>query len=199
MTNFDRLLNLYETGSLPWDQPKPPPEVIALVATLPVGRALDLGCGLGRAALYLASLGWQVDGVDFIPQALVEAKARASAAGLAAKICFHQGSVTQLDFLHGSYDFVLDVGCAHGLAPHELKTYHRELCRLLKPAAIYLLFAHLNDAEIESEAQRWLDETYLKQLFAEGFVLERVEYGQTQVNDQAPWRSAWFWFKRIAE
>ncbi len=199
MTNFDRLLNLYETGSLPWDQPMPPPEVIALVATLPVGRALDLGCGLGRAALYLASLGWQVDGVDFIPQALVEAKARASAAGLTAKICFHQGAVTQLDFLHGPYDFVLDVGCAHGLAPHELKTYHRELYRLLKPGAIYLLFAHLNAAENEAEPQRWLDETHLKQVFAEGFRLEREEYGQTQVNDQAPWRSAWFWFKRITE
>lgn len=196
MHNFDHLLELYQSGALPWDQPEPPPEVLATVPALPVGRALDLGCGLGRASLYLASLGWTVDGVDFIPQAVTEAVARARKSGLGDRACFYQGSVTRLDFLSGPYDFALDVGCAHTLSLEELSTYHDELLRLLKPAAVYLLFAHLDDPDAEPEEQRWLDETSLRQIFTGGFTLERVEYGQTQVNDQPPWRSAWFWFRR---
>lgn len=197
MSHYDRLFEFYQTGPVPWDLPDPPPEVLAFVPTLPVGRALDLGCGLGRAALYMARLGWQVDGVDFISKALTEATARASQAGLADKLHFHLSPVTQLDFLAGPYDFALDVGCAHSFTLDELRAYHRELVRLLKPGGHYLLFAHLNEQEVEPEAQRWLNETDLRRTFAEGFVLERVEHGQTQVGDQAPWPSAWFWFRRI--
>lgn len=196
MSHFDNLLEFYQAGPVPWDQPDPPPEVVAFVPTLPVGRALDLGCGLGRAALYLARLGWQVDGVDFIPQAVAEAATRASQAGL-DNVHFHLGPVTQLDFLTGPYDFALDVGCAHSFTADELRMYHRELLRLLKPGGYYLLFAHLNEADPEPEARQWLDETALQHIFAEGFTLERVEYGRTQVGDKAPWRSGWFWFKRV--
>ncbi len=196
MSNFDRLQQLYEAGAVPWDRPAPPPEVTASAAALPAGRALDLGCGLGRASLYLAALGWTVDGVDFIPQAIAEARVRAAQAGLAAQAAFHQGSVTDLGFLSGPYDFALDVGCAHGLGESDLRAYHREMLRLLKAGALYLLFAHLNDAHPGPEAPRWLDEATLRQIFAAGFTLERVEHGTTQVNDQAPWASGWFWFRR---
>jgi SAM-dependent methyltransferase len=197
MSHFDRLQEFYRAGSVPWDQQLPPPEVLATTPTLLAGRALDLGCGFGRAALYLASLGWQVDGVDFIPQAITEANARASRAGLADKARFHQGSVTQLGFLSGAYDFALDVGCVHGLDEADLESYHLELSRLLRPGAVYLLFAHLTTPNPNPDTRRWLDEARLRRVFETGFALERVEYGQTQVRDQAPWRSGWFWFKRI--
>lgn len=58
----------------------------ALVATagpLPPGRALDLGCGEGGDALWLAGAGWQVLGVDISPTAVTRARDAAAAAGLA--------------------------------------------------------------------------------------------------------------------
>lgn len=199
MSDYERLLEFYQAGPVPWDQPDPPPEVLAFVPTLPVGRALDLGCGLGRAALFMGRLGWQVDGVDFIAQAFTEATHRANLAELGDKVKFHLGPVTQLDFLVDRYDFALDVGCAHNFTPDELQAYHHQLLRLLKPGGYYLLFAHLNEDELEpnSESRRWLEESDLRRIFADGFTVERIEYGQTQVGDQAPWRSAWFWFKRF--
>jgi SAM-dependent methyltransferase len=196
MSHFNRLLEFYQAGSVPWDRPDPPPEVMAFVPTLPVGRALDLGCGLGRASFYMARLGWQVEAIDFIPQAITEAAARAEQAGLTDRIRFHVSQVAELDFLTDLYDFALDVGCSHSFTPDELRTYHHQLRRLLKPGAYYLLFAHINEADPALETRRWLDETDLHQVFKAGFTLERVEYGQTQVGDQPPWRSAWFWFRR---
>ncbi len=197
-SRFERLSEFYNSGPVPWDQPDPPPEILSTVPTLPVDRALDLGCGLGRASLFLARLGWQVDAVDFIPQAIEEASRRAEQAGVADGIHFHLAPVTELDFLHGPYSFAVDVGCAHSFSLDELNSYHRQLLRLLRPGALYMLFAHMNEVKADPEAKRWLDEADLRRIFSEGFDVERVEYGTTQVGDQAPWRSAWFWFRRTA-
>lgn len=198
MAHYERLLEFYQAGAVPWDRADPPPEVLAFALTLPVGRALDLGCGLGRATIFLARLGWQVDGVDFIEQAVVEATRRAHLAGVAERTHFHRGAVDDLSFLAGPYDFALDVGCAHNFDPDQLRRYHAGLLRLLRAGASYLLFAHLNEADAAPERRRWLDEAVLLAQFGEGFTLTHAEFGQTQVGEQAPWRSAWFWFERSA-
>lgn len=187
---------MYANGSVPWDEEDPPPEVIELATKLPPGRALDLGSGLGRAAIYLAKVGWTVDGVDFVDKAISEAERRADKAGVRDRVVFHHSPVTKLDFLNGAYDFALDVGCAHGFTDQELAEYHRELLRLLKPGAYFLLFAHLNEHDAEPNQKNWLDESRLKSVFSDGFILEKEEYGQTKVKDRDTWRSAWFWFKR---
>jgi len=145
-----------------------------------------------RAAFYLARLGWQVDGVDFIPQAIDTARQRAQAAGLNG-VTFHLGPVTDMPYLPGLYDLALDVGCAHNFSADELTAYHAELVRLLRPGGFYLLFAHLGD----TDGARWLWEPALLRLFADGFRVERIEYGQTTVRGDT-WRSAWFWFQRVA-
>lgn len=196
MSRHERMQSMYDEGSVPWDSPEPPPEVSELAGKLPVGRALDLGTGLGRAAIYLAKRGWLVDGVDFVAKAVEEARTRAQEAGVAQSIRFHHSPVTNLAFLTDAYDFALDVGCAHGFSDLELEQYHCELKRLLVPGAYYLLFAHLNEENAEEDQQNWLDESKLKSIFADGFTLEKEEYGQTEVRGQEPWRSAWFWFRK---
>ncbi|HSM24728.1 MAG TPA: class I SAM-dependent methyltransferase, partial [Anaerolineaceae bacterium] len=175
MNRHERMQAMYEEGSVPWDEADPPPEVMELVNKLPAGRALDLGSGFGRAAIYLGRAGWQVDGVDFVARAVSEAQTRANKAGVGEQVKFHQSSVTKLAFLNGPYDFALDVGCAHGLTDQELKEYHQELKRLLKPGATYLFFAHLNAADTDPEDQKWLDENILKAIFADGFSLKKEE------------------------
>lgn len=55
--------------------------LVAEVGDLPPGRALDLACGEGRNALWLAALGWRVTGVDYSQVAIAKARDRAVADG----------------------------------------------------------------------------------------------------------------------
>lgn len=56
------------------------------VVGLPAGTALDLGCGEGADALWLAGRGWTVTAVDISPTALERGAAEATRAGLAGRI-----------------------------------------------------------------------------------------------------------------
>ena len=61
---------------------KPNRFLVAEVSGLGPGRALDLACGEGQNAIWLASLGWDVTGVDFSEVAIEKARARAERDGM---------------------------------------------------------------------------------------------------------------------
>lgn len=103
--------------------------------TLRPGRVLELGCGNGRNAIYLAGLGCQVDAVDFSQQALKWARERAQSA--CAVVNFQQCSIFDAEFAEGSYDLVYDCGCFHHVAPHRRKDYVDLVTRALKPGGSY--------------------------------------------------------------
>jgi 2-polyprenyl-3-methyl-5-hydroxy-6-metoxy-1,4-benzoquinol methylase len=73
------------------------------------GRVLELGCGHGRNAVYLASRGCAADAVDFSAEAIGWARERAASAGAAVE--FQCCSVFDARFAAGSYDLVYDSGC----------------------------------------------------------------------------------------
>ncbi|MFJ8850825.1 class I SAM-dependent methyltransferase [Streptomyces sp. NPDC102437] len=105
------------------------------------GRVLDLGCGPGRNAIHLASLGFEVDAVDLSPSALAWAADRAREAG--AEVRFHHGDVFELaakePTLSGPYDLVHDSGCFHHLPPHRRISYLALLDRVLAPGGGFAL------------------------------------------------------------
>jgi len=194
MDIFTEMRRRYREGDLPWDQSLPPPEVVDLAATLTPGRALDLGCGAGRACIYLAERGWDCDGVDFVPDAIALARARAETAGVAGHAHFHIASVTRLDALRPPYDLALDVGCMHNLRGDDLRAYGTGLARLVRPGGRYLLFAHLSD-EADEAARFGMPESLIRATFDATFAVERVERGNTTVGE-TPRASAWFWMRR---
>lgn len=63
----------YRAADLVWGAP-PNRFVAAEFADAPPGRALDLACGEGRNALWLASQGWRVAAIDFSPVAIEKAR-----------------------------------------------------------------------------------------------------------------------------
>lgn len=193
---YKQLADRYASGQVPWDEEMPPPEVLEFVPTLAPGRAIDLGCGYGRASIYLAGLGWEVDAIDIIPAAIAEAAKRAGEAGVRLRL--HIASISELHFLAGTYDFALDVGCAHVLDRLELVRYRDQLARLLHTGAYLMVYGRLRENELPDgeEGPAGFEESEFLSLFADAFELEWTERGITQVEDQPPWSSAWFRFRR---
>ncbi len=103
----------YATGETPWATGAPAPVLVELfeAGCLPRGRALDVGCGTGTNARYLASRGYDVVGVD--TSGLAIERAASADPVLNGSIEFRQ-----LDFLaddppEGPFDLVFDRGCCH--------------------------------------------------------------------------------------
>ena len=63
----------YSGDELVWTS-TPNEFLVSEVADLPPGRAVDLACGEGRNAVWLAERGWSVTGVDFSPVGLAKAE-----------------------------------------------------------------------------------------------------------------------------
>jgi SAM-dependent methyltransferase len=134
----------YRRGFTPWDSGVPPPELVEVIEgarKLGAGRALDLGCGTGTTSVYMTSKGWDVTGVDFVPRAIRRARARAEAAGVS--VAFLVGDVTQLHRLpiKPGFDLLFDQGCLHSLPEGAQPAYAREITRMARSGATYLLYA----------------------------------------------------------
>ncbi|MGI5377710.1 class I SAM-dependent methyltransferase [Streptomyces sp. CA-251387] len=123
------------SSAVPFFAPKPDENLVSYAerGLLGTGRALDLGCGAGRNALYLASLGFDVDAVDLSSAAVAWAEERARDAG--AKIRFVCGdALAPADGeLDGPYDLIYDSSCFHHLPPHRRISYLAFLERVLAP------------------------------------------------------------------
>ncbi|MEH1098812.1 class I SAM-dependent methyltransferase [Micromonospora sp. CPCC 205561] len=84
---------------------RPNPVLVDVATPLPAGTVLDLGCGEGGDAIWLAGRGWRVTAVDVAETALARAAEEASAAGVASRIEFHRHDLTRT-FPPGEFDLV---------------------------------------------------------------------------------------------
>ncbi len=142
----------YEDGSYleHWESPHTPPELAALVAVgaIPAGaRVLDLGCGAGAEAIFLARHGFQAVGLDSSAKAIEIA--RGEAAKVALEVDFRIADATDLPFSDRSFGFASDRGCWHVIDRDQRASYARELARVLQPEAPFLLRGAREDDEEE--------------------------------------------------
>ncbi|CAG0954262.1 cobalt-precorrin-6B (C15)-methyltransferase [Anaerolineae bacterium] len=197
----------YRFSKPPWDSGVTPPEVTAFVESATArGRALDLGCGTGTNAIYLARRGFTVVGVDFSPKAIANARVKAKRANLS--IDFRVVDVTRLNSLgvHEPFDFVLDIGCFHAIDPTNRARYADGIARLTRPSSKFMLYAfsprppdHQGDlgqrAHLIQLRNVGITPDDALKIFAPHFTLERIEHGMNR-GERA---SAWFWFRRKSE
>jgi SAM-dependent methyltransferase len=128
MTFFD---NAYE-GVPTWDIGRPQGAVVRLEdAGLIEGAVLDVGCGTGENALFLAGRGHDVVGVDLARAAIDRAKAKAAERAIPARFLVHDA--LELGALADAFDTVLDVGCFHTLQPADRRRYATSLRAALRP------------------------------------------------------------------
>ncbi|MGH8274776.1 MAG: class I SAM-dependent methyltransferase [Gammaproteobacteria bacterium] len=132
----------YLSGDAPWDTGEPDNHLVEFVRSgaIAPGRALEVGCGTGTNALWLAGQGYVALGIDIAPLAIEQA--RANAADSKPDCRFET-----LDFLNDTvpgapFDFVFDRGCFHVFDAHENRAgFAGRVATLLAPEGRWLSLA----------------------------------------------------------
>lgn len=126
--------------AFPFFRPAPDESLVAwhesgVLALPPGGRVLDLGCGPGRNAVWLASQGLRVDAIDLSPAALDWGRESAVEAGV--EVSFLHADIFDWDPPAQPYDLVYDSGCFHHLPPHRRISYRALLEQTLAPGGMF--------------------------------------------------------------
>jgi methyl halide transferase len=131
----------YVTKDTPWDSGEPSRELARIIeqGLAPPGRMLELGCGTGTNAVFLAQKKFEVTAFDLSPLAIEQARSRAAKAGVAAK--FAVGDVLNLPDVGAPFDFVFDRGVYHHLRSVDLWGFLKTLERVTHAGSLYLTLA----------------------------------------------------------
>jgi SAM-dependent methyltransferase len=166
MTRFDPM---YE-GTPPWDIGRPQPALVGVEVESPV---LDVGCGTGENALYLAARGHEVVGIDYAARAIEKARAKAAERGVA--VSFEVLDALELERLGRSFATAIDSGVFHVFDDAQRARYVESLGRAVRPGGRYiaLVFSELEPTDWGGPRRVRRDE--LEAAFAHGWSVVAIE------------------------
>ncbi len=186
--------NLY-AGQPRWEIGRPQ-QALLDVADQITGSLLDVGCGTGENALFFAERGCKVIGIDFLAEPIQLAKQKATERGLTAT--FLVMDALAINELPEVFDNVIDSGLFHVFSDDDRRRYVEGLASVLKSGGrLYLLC--FSDEEPGDQGPRRVSEKELRDLFAQGWTVERIGRSRYEVrpdpNDdsfKAGGPKAWF-------
>ena len=173
----ERFTGYYAAPRAPWDIGRPQAAFVAAGDRI-AGRVLDVGCGTGDLAIWLAARGNAVTGVDFLAGPLAVARAKAAAAGVAVN--FLEMDALAVGEIPERYDAVVDCGLFHTFDDARRSAYVSALARLLEPGARVFLLCFA-DAEPGTHGPRRVSAAELRAAFASGWEVESVEPARFEV------------------
>lgn len=137
--DMDRIYRTTPQEMIPWNVEAPPEALVEVVESGKVRPCLtiDLGCGTGNYAIYLATCGFKVTGVDLSPTAIEIAKENAAKKGAKCRFIVADilGDLREVD---GTFDFAYDWEVLHHIFPDERAHYVENVYRLLNKGGKYL-------------------------------------------------------------
>jgi SAM-dependent methyltransferase len=137
--DIDEIYRRMPLDKIPWNIETPPDALIELVKSGRVRpcRTIDLGCGAGNYAIYLAGMGFDVTGVDGSPTAIAIARESAERKGVSCNFIVAD-LLGDLHEVKGQFDFGYDWELLHHIMPRDRETYVKNVSTLLNPGAAYL-------------------------------------------------------------
>jgi SAM-dependent methyltransferase len=171
--------NLYDRNA-PWDIPRPQAP-FAAVAERVTGPILDAGCGTGEHALFFASLGHRVTGIDFLEEAIRRARDKAAERGAAVE--FLVKDAMRLVDWGERFASVIDSGLFHCFSNDDRRQYVRGLAHVLEPGG-WLYLMCFSDDEPGSEGPRRVSRQELYDAFSDGWEFESVQPTRFELNPE---------------
>ncbi|VGO23120.1 class I SAM-dependent methyltransferase [Pontiella sulfatireligans] len=135
----NRFEERYRSGDTPWDHGMVDFNLVEVVSRRPVQpcRTLDIGCGTGNNAVWLAQQGFDVIGFDLSATAVERAREKAAVAQ--AECCFVVGDFLADAVPDAPFGFVFDRGCLHSIPEPEGKVaFAEKVAGLLVPDGLWL-------------------------------------------------------------
>jgi len=175
-------------GTPPWDIPGPQPAFARLAWSGAItGRVLDVGCGTGENALFLAARGLDVVGLDASETAI--AKARAKADARRAGAVFLVGDALELSTLGRQFDTVIDSGLLHVLSDDDRARLVASVASVLRCGGRYYVLCFSEHASIPGPRRLTADD--LRAAFSVGWALESITPTHIEINvtETGTWRS----------
>ncbi|NPA94947.1 MAG: class I SAM-dependent methyltransferase [Thermodesulfobacteria bacterium] len=145
---IERYQRRYETGDTPWDSGRPDKNLVNFLKTAQLSgkKALEIGCGTGENAIFLAQNGFDVTATEIVPLALDKAREKAEKQGVS--INFLVKDIMDEDIPGKPFDFAFDRGCFHHYkTPEERLKFARRLAQHLGDRGIWLCLAGNSDGE----------------------------------------------------
>ena len=162
----------YRNGVPPWDIGRPQPAIVRLADQgLIAGQVIDLGCGTGENALYLASRGLTVVGVDAAPTAISRAHEKARLRGTEAT--FLVADALALEALERTFDVGIDCGLFHTFSDADRVRFERSLQRTLRAGARYVLLCFSEHQPGELGPRR-VTQAEIRTTFAAGWTVDSI-------------------------
>ena len=139
MHDAEHFKRSYEAGEAPWDIGKPDFNLIHTVTTTPIQpcKTLEIGCGTGDNAIWLAQHGFDVVAVDVSSIAIEQAKQKAAKTG--AKCDFLVLDVFQEHVEGGPFHFAFDRGFLHIIDSDQVrKSFAKKVSGYLDAGGLWL-------------------------------------------------------------
>lgn len=168
-----------------WDIGRPQPEVVRLAdAGEIVGDVLDVGCGTGENAIFLAQRGHRVLGIDFSERPIELARGKAvAAAARPLDVEFRVHDALELASLQRRFEAIIDCGLFHTFSDAQRPVFVASLAAVSKPGGRLVLMC-FSEAETRDRGPRRVTQAELRAAFAAGWRIERIEPMRFAVNPE---------------
>ena len=169
----------------PWDIGGPQPALVGIVekGEMKKSRVLDVGCGTGENAIFLAQSGFSAVGVDVARKALETAKSKA--AQKRVKVDFRFGDALSLDFPESHFDNVIDSGLFHTFTDEDRPRFAAEIARVLQSDGRYFMLCFSDKEPTGWGGPRRVTKMEIEQTFSPFFKINYVRdvFFATRIHD----------------
>jgi SAM-dependent methyltransferase len=170
MGRFD---DAYAQGTPPWDIGRPQGAIVRAADAGAIGSpVLDVGCGTGENALFLAARGLEVWGVDVAPAAIIRAQEKARARNLPAT--FRVADALDLGALGRTFQSAIDSGVFHVFDDADRARYVASLAAALRPGGTYVMLVFSDREPTEWGGPRRIREDEIRAAFWNGWAIESL-------------------------
>ncbi len=153
------------------------------------GSVLDIGCGTGENALFLAGLGHEVWGIDSSTVAIQKAKAKSKARRI--KVNFLAHDALSLPDLKRRFDSAIDSGLFHVFDDDERPLFERSLAATLPPGGTYFMMCFSEKEPVGWGGPRRVTQREIRNTFRSGWKVNYIREARFETNLHGTGGRAW--------